>query len=125
MKIAIVGSRRKYLADPMEVEQQVADHVATLPKDTIIISGAADGVDSYAAWAGAKQGLVVIEYPADWRAAPRAAGMIRNAFIIKQADEIHAFWDGESPGTAHMISRARRAGKPCRVFTVRRCPDAR
>lgn len=123
MKVAIVGSREKYLADPGKVREQVRLHVDALPPETIIVSGAADGVDTYAADAAEECGLVLIEYPAQWRPGgklDRAAGFKRNALIVAQADAVHAFWDGRSPGTAQTIALARRRGVHVEIYPVRK-----
>jgi hypothetical protein len=42
----------------------------------------------------------------------KAAGHIRNEDIIKNADEVLAFWDGMSRGTAGSIEWARQFKKP-------------
>ncbi len=87
---------------------------------TIVISGAARGVDSYAATAARLFDLTLIEHPADWKLHGRAAGAIRNKVVVDQADRVVAFWDGESPGTYDALKQARRAGKPFQVYTVAR-----
>jgi predicted Rossmann fold nucleotide-binding protein DprA/Smf involved in DNA uptake len=120
MKVAIIGSREKYLADPAAVRKRVSDYVADLPRDTIVVSGAARGVDSYAAAAARDFKLVLVEYEAEWDVHGKAAGAIRNKMVIDQADRVVAFWDGESPGTYNALKLARAAGKPIQVFTVGR-----
>jgi predicted Rossmann fold nucleotide-binding protein DprA/Smf involved in DNA uptake len=121
MKIAIVGSRAKWFANPDLVRERVFDHVATFPSDTIIISGAEPtGVDHWAAEAATLNKLVLIEYPAEWRRPDgtlnKGAGFARNRLIVSQADEVHAFWNEFSPGTKNTIQLARLAGKPVRIF---------
>lgn len=120
MRVAIIGSREKYLANPAAVRQRVRDYVAELPRDTIVISGGARGVDTYAADAARAFGLVLVEYAADWAAEPRAGGMIRNRLIVDQADRVVAFWDGYSPGTSNTIKLVRKAQKPIEIYTVAR-----
>ena len=34
------------------------------------------------------------------------------------ADELHAFWDGQSPRTHHAIIHARETGKPVHIHNV-------
>lgn len=120
MRVAIVGSREKYLENPSAVRKMVRDYVAALPPDTVIVSGAAPGVDTYASQAGRAFGLVVVEYPADWKASPRGAGMIRNRLVVAQADRVVAFWEGHSPGTADILKLTRRAKKPSETYLVAR-----
>lgn len=120
MRIAIIGSREKFLAEPAEVRRRVREYVSSLLRDTIIISGGARGVDSYAAGAARDFGLVLVEYPADWDAHGRAAGMIRNKLVVDQADKVVAFWDGESAGTANALNLTRDAHKPVEIYVVAR-----
>lgn len=120
MKVAIVGSREKFLAKPASVRIRVRDYIAALPRDTIIISGGARGVDSYAGRAARDCGLILVEYPADWLAAPRGAGMIRNKVVVEQADRVVIFWDGASPGSANVIRLCKAAAKPIEIYAVER-----
>jgi len=124
MKVAIIGSREKYLADPAAVRNQVLAFVINLPRDTTIVSGGARGVDSYAAEAARIAGLTFELLLADWDKYGKSAGAIRNKLVIDAADRIVAFWDGESPGTYNALKQAKAAGKPFQVFTVaRRVPS--
>ena len=61
MNVAIVGSR------DYPHPEHVWSYVATLPADTVVVSGGARGVDSWAAAAATHHGLQVRVYPADWR----------------------------------------------------------
>ena len=113
-RIAVVGSR-KY-PNP----QAVRDFIRELPSSTIVISGGASGVDAIAASEARKCRLKVLEYfpnpliQADIGFA--AAAFARNERIVNQADEIVAFWDGSSNGTAHVIGLAERSKMPLRVM---------
>lgn len=115
MRIAIVGSRD--YPDRRAVEA----FVAQLPADTIVISGGAPGVDTWADDAAHRRGLITVVFRADWDAHGRSAGFRRNVLIVDEADEVVAFWDGESRGTAHTIGIAHKHGKPVHVFQP---PDA-
>ena len=57
-------------------------------------------------------GIPVIQMPAEWRfpsgAFDRTAGFKRNEEMASIADALIAVWDGHSPGTADMITRAKR-----------------
>ena len=47
--------------------------------------------------------------PAAWDHYPnKRAGMVRNGIMADLATHLLAFWDGESPGTKDMISKARK-----------------
>lgn len=108
-KVAIVGSR-KYPA-----LERVRQYVAQLPPGTIVVSGAAAGVDATAEQAARERGLQVESYPADWSAG-RLAGFQRNSVIVSAADEVVAFWHERSGGTLDTIMKARKAGKPVLIF---------
>jgi predicted Rossmann-fold nucleotide-binding protein len=120
VRLAIIGTREKFLADPAGVRKRVQEFVAALPRETVVISGGARGVDSYAADAARLYGNPLVVYPADWEAAPRVAGFIRNTAIAQQSDLVVAFWDGHSAGTHDTLKKARKLGKEIQVFTVRR-----
>lgn len=94
---------------------QVREFVRSLPEGTIIVSGGAAGVDTWAAKAARKRGLKVVEHRAAWEALGDAAGPIRNTAIVEDADEVVAFWDGVSTGTLDTVRKAHAAGKPCRI----------
>lgn len=73
-----------------------------------VICGMAKGADlAGKAWAD-KRGIYVAEYPADWARWGKLAGKKRNWQMAKEAgaDGLIAFWDGMSPGTAHIIAAA-------------------
>lgn len=109
-RVAIVGSR-----DWPDVEA-VRRYVDSLPKETIIVSGGAPGVDTIAADAAEARGLPVVVFRADWDRHGKAAGFLRNRQIVDYAHRVVAFRHKMSRGTGHTIQLARAAGKPCRVF---------
>jgi hypothetical protein len=104
-RVAVVGSREG--VNP----QEVVEYINSLPEGTIVVSGGARGVDSWAAEAARARGLEVVEIPADWATYGKSAGFRRNADIVNSADEVTAFWNGISRGTQDTISKAQRAGK--------------
>lgn len=106
MKIAIVGSRE------YPNLEEVRKYIRTLPRDTIIVSGGAKGVDRTAAEEARKRGLGVVEYLADWDTFGKSAGLIRNQTIVDSCDELVAFWDGKSRGTVDSIRKAQNQKKP-------------
>jgi len=40
---------------------------------------------------------------------------VRNYQIVDAAEQVVAFWDGKSRGTAHSLEYARKKGKPVRI----------
>ncbi len=105
MKLAVIGSRTftdfKYLSKILQFHEC-----------TQIISGGARGADSLAKQYAAEKGISYIEFLPDWDNQGRKAGIFRNIKIVDAADEIVAFWDGKSKGTAHSLELAEEAGKP-------------
>lgn len=119
MRIAIVGSR-----DYSQLEA-VRAFVDSLPKDAVVVSGRGRGVDTAAEMRARERGLQTLIFPADWARHGRQAGFLRNPLIVNACDQLVAFWDGESRGTADTLSLARRANKPIEVFrpvTLLFCP---
>ena len=112
-RIAIVGSRDFKRLD------LVRAFVDSLPLDVVVVSGGARGVDRAAELRAAVRGIEVQSWPVtdeEWRSLGRRAGPMRNREIIKDCDEVVAFWDGESRGTEGTINLAVAYGKPVRVF---------
>lgn len=99
---------------------------ATLASEPIseLLTGGATGADTLAARYAQEQGLTLTEIPADWNKYGRSAGPIRNAELIKQAERVIAFWDGQSPGTKDTISKARAAGKPVQIVYTKQRPNS-
>lgn len=111
-KIAIVGSREYKNID------KVIDFVKNLPKDTILISGGARGVDKIAENTARSIGIIYCTVPANWDIHGRyKAGFIRNSGIVDLCDELYAFWDEKSPGTKDSIDKAKKVGKLKKIFT--------
>lgn len=109
MRVAIVGSRG--YRDPMAVVL----YVRKLPADTVVVSGGAGGVDSWAEETALAHGLTTQIFRAQWSLYGRRAGMLRNQSIVDEADRLVAFWDGASRGTADSIARARARGIPVEI----------
>ncbi len=86
----------------------------TRPVDTIV-SGGARGADTLAEKYAKEFNKGILVFGADWQLKGRAAGIIRNREIVKASDELLAFWDGESRGTAHSIELAQKKGIPVHI----------
>lgn len=72
-----------------------------------IISGMAKGADTLGEQYASENGFTVLGFPAEWNLYGKSAGILRNEEMAKVGDALIAFWDGESPGTKHMIETAR------------------
>jgi predicted Rossmann fold nucleotide-binding protein DprA/Smf involved in DNA uptake len=108
-RVAIVGSRG------YPDEDEVFSYIHELPSDTVVVSGGAEGPDTWAERAAKRRGMLVVIYRADWSLYGKAAGPIRNAAIVANCDRVVAFWDGHSRGTRNTIDIAIRQGRPVEV----------
>lgn len=106
--IAVVGSRDYPALSQVDATMQ---DIASVYRNVRIISGGARGVDSRARVAAKALGLLFEEFPAEWHPFGDAdydpsAGYKRNKRLVEMADQVDAFWDGESKGTKHTIDLA-------------------
>lgn len=112
MKVAIIGTRC------------VSCNIATLmlpyvPKETTeIISGGAKGVDQAAELIAKSLSLPFHAFLPDYSRYGKQAPLVRNREIIRNADEVLAFWDGASRGTMNCIAECIRCGKAVRVIPI-------
>lgn len=79
---------------------------------TEIVSGGARGADSLGERYAKENDIPLKVFPADWDTHGKKAGHIRNSEMANYGDELLAFWDGESKGTANMINQMKRLKKP-------------
>ena len=113
VKVAIVGSRnfQDYERIVQGVER-LKEHYPHLQ----ILSGGARGVDRLAQRAAEYLGIPFKLFPANWEKYGRRAGMLRNEFLIRDADKVVAVWDGQSRGTANSIQWAKKLGTPYKII---------
>ena len=107
MKILITGGRD--FADA-KLLNAALDRLHSEAPITCVIHGAAKGADTLAGqWANANP-IEEIACPADWKQHGRAAGPIRNKFMLEehQPDLVVAFSGGR--GTANMVGLAEKSG---------------
>lgn len=115
MRVGIVGSRG------FPDRTSVWEFVESLPQHVVVVSGGARGPDRWAAEFASRRGITVTVHHAAWDVYGRAAGPIRNAELVADVDQLVAFWDGRSLGTADVVAKAKAAGKP--VMVVVRAPQ--
>ena len=107
MKVAIVGSRGL----------TVTDFGKYLPKECDeIVSGGARGIDSCAEEYAKKNGLKVTVFLPEYEKYGKVAPLKRNDQIADYADEVIAFWDGQSRGTIYTVKQFQRLGKKVRLL---------
>lgn len=108
-RYAVVGSRS------CMAESAIHRFVKSLDKRDTIVTGGAAGADKIAASAARAYGVGLLLHLPDWYTHGKAAGPIRNELIVRDADALVAWWDGQSKGTAHSIALARKKGIPVTV----------
>lgn len=125
MRTIIAGGRT--VTDPKLLEQALL-RCGWVP--TTVLCGGAKGADALGnSWAESAN-VPVEMYHADWNTYGLKAGFIRNADMGNNAQALIALWDGESKGTAHMITIAKRLKLKVYVhlvpfITKERVPDTR
>lgn len=131
MKIIIAGSRDVTDYDYLRHAMVVSGFWKQYGKSIEVVCGMARGADLLGKEFAEKNGLIVHEFPADWKGLGKAAGHIRNVemgkFVKEHNGLILALWDGESRGTKHMLEWCRdnqvkgyiyRVDKPVRYVPV-------
>ena len=111
MKIAIIGSRNL-------VVNNIGDY---LPKGvTEIVSGGAKGIDTCARIYAIKNNIKLTEFLPNYKECGKRAPLIRNLEIIDYADEVIAFWDGESHGTKFVIDNCKNRNKRVKILVLKK-----
>lgn len=122
MRVLVCGSRSWSDSDRIQKElNHVFDEFGVCDRTDpfTIIDGCARGADTLAYEIAVRCKWTTERYPADWKRHGHFAGPLRNREMLKEGkpDLVLAFWDGSSPGTAHMVRLARQAGVEVRVFS--------
>lgn len=80
----------------------------------------AEGADTLALRYADERKMTKILFPANWKYHHRIAGFLRNEDMLPIATHLIAFWNGQSHGTKHIISIARKKGIPVWVFEYKK-----
>ena len=107
MKVAVIGSRNLTVEN---LGQYLPE------KTTEIVSGGARGIDTCAREYASGNGLKLTEFLPDYKRYGRGAPLKRNLQIIDYADEVLAFWDGQSRGTKYVIEQYKKRNKKVTVI---------
>lgn len=75
---------------------------------TEVVSGGARGTDTHGERWAKTFSIPIKRFLPDWDTHGKKAGALRNQQMADYADALVAVWDGQSKGTADMITRARR-----------------
>ena len=83
-----------------------------------VIHGGARGADQLGFRWALKHHVRSRCFPAAWVRFGKSAGVRRNCQLAQAGDLLIAFWDGQSPGTRHMIAAMQQLNKPVVVIRV-------
>ena len=119
LRIFAGGSRS--IADRVLIDSKIK----ALPRWAVILTSRAHGASAAIRDATMRFGLRLEVWTAmtDRYATAEAAYFARDEEMIRSADRVLAFWDGESAGTAHELSYARSLSKPVDLVLVNRGPS--
>ena len=107
MKLIIAGGRNFSNYDLLCKE---VNKLITGVQKVEIVSGGAKGADLLGEHYAIDTNLEVKIFPANWAQYGRSAGVKRNSEMAQYADHCICFWDGQSKGTDHMITLAKKSG---------------
>jgi hypothetical protein len=100
--------------------KKIASEIKKLSHDDLVIEGDANGADKLAGRLALYYGIPLAVFPAPWEYHGRAAGPIRNGWMLKYGspDKVIAFHPdiANSKGTLDMVKRAKKAGIPVEVI---------
>ena len=96
-----------------------------LPRCAVILTSRTHGASAAVRDATMRLGLRMEVWTARTDRHPTAedAYFARDEEMIRSADRVLAFWDGESAGTAHELTYARRLSKPIDLVLAKRSPS--
>jgi hypothetical protein len=117
MKLAIVGTRTPSISYS-EFEQLLLEKI-DLGDVTLIVSGGAQGIDTYAKLFAAHHHIPLMEYRPQYDVYGQYATLKRNTQIVQEANVVIAFPSAESKGTYHSIKEAERLHRRLIVVRIR------
>ena len=99
------------------------DNIRDKNNNISIVSGGAVGADSLAEKYANENNIPIEIFRADWNKYGKSAGYIRNEEMhkyisIKENRMCIAFWDGQSRGTQHNFSLAKKYNNPITIIRV-------
>lgn len=112
--VMVTGSRG--WTDYASIEEVLA--AAVIQGDTLI-QGGARGADKHAREWALLHSIPCETYAPDRLIPSPQRYHERNDAMLKRADVVLAFWDGQSPGTRSVIEKAQAAGIPVEIVGMR------
>lgn len=116
MNVAIVGTRNPGLSYK-EWEQLLLSRVNE-EDITLVVSGGAKGIDTYAKLFAGRHHIPLREYLPDYAKYGRKATLLRNTQIVRDSSLVVAFPSPDSRGTNHSIKEAQRLHKDLIVIKI-------
>ena len=116
MKIAIVGTRNPGVSY-QEWESILLSKI-NASEISLIISGGAKGIDTYAKLFAGRHHIPLMEYLPEYSKYGRKATLRRNIQIVREASTVIAFPSPDSKGTFHSIREAKRLSKRLIVVNI-------
>lgn len=107
-RLMVTGCRD--VADPTFVKRGIVSRLSTYPRDWIVMQGGARGVDRWTQIACEITGHACETFLPDRSLPSPARYHARNDQMLALADDVLAFWDGNSRGTASVIRKAEARG---------------
>lgn len=95
----------------------VIEYLVSKYAPTEVRVGDATGVDQCVRDYFAGDSILKV-YEADWDTHGKSAGPIRNRAMVQGADQVLAFWDGDSPGTLDCVKQATRKRVPSEIVPL-------
>src|SRR5258708_20883330 len=108
------------------VDRELIDSkLKALPRCAVILTSRTNGASAAVRDATMRLGLRLEVWTAMTDRYPTAedAYFARDEEMIRSADRVLAFWDGESAGTAHELTYARRLSNPIDLVLAKRSPS--
>lgn len=92
----------------------------TAGQEITIVSGGAQGADTFAKCYAKENGFAYMEFNADWFHYGKSAGYKRNKQMHRYIAQFEdrgcvCFWDGQSKGTQHNFALAEQYNTPLRI----------
>jgi len=115
-RVIVAGSRE--FTDYAFVKQKLDELLRNKFPYVEIVNGLAAGPDTLGGQWATERKVEQKQFPADWKAEPRRAGILRNMQMGDYAHALIAFWNGTSRGTKHMIEYAQSKGLNVKVIRV-------
>ena len=119
MKVAVIGSRSiEYDKLQMKAYELLCEYIPA--NCTEIVSGGAMGVDRLAEIYARKNNIPIKVFLPDYDKYGKRAPKVRNEQIVEYSDEVIAFWDATSTGTAHTVATAVMKGVTVHVVRIQK-----